>query len=1220
MTSSVRVNLHCHSDLSDGQLPPEQVVQLLARDGVRFAALTDHDTVAGLARFREAAAHAGIGVASGVEIFATTRFGEAHLLAYGFDPESPDLRAILAAVPQGGRASLATAARMPAPPPRPLPAEEVCQIVHRAGGRVFLAHPLQLERDPEKLRVILLELKAAGLDGIEAIYAPYGADETKALLGLARDCGLLVCCGTDLHGPDIPRLSLPGVDMPRDLWERFRDSLFSASGPRASAAVPAAASPYRKPTRLARTSFILRILLPTLLAIGLLIVAVFTFIVPAFKDALLSRKREMIRELTNSAWSILAEYHEEEKAGRLTREQAEEAAVQRVRFLRYGKEGKDYFWITDMRPRMVMHPYRTDLNGKDVSDFSDPKGNRVFMEFLRVVRERNEGYVEYVWQWKDDPARLVPKQSYVRGFAPWGWVIGTGIYVEDVHAEISALTNRIVRISVVIAVVIALLLVFVAQQSFRIERRRGLAEDALRESHDRYRALVEASKEGMMMVLDGRPTYANQTLLALLGYSDSEWPLLEIDDIVAEGGGLPRASQWLAAATAEGKAPEPTETRLRKKDGTTIDALLTVEQMTLAEKPGFILIARDLSTHKGLLAVLDRSRSAFQSLAGNLRAAVFRTSLDRRMRVLETNPAADTLFGLPPGAGGPRPGLADLFADPEEFEAFRRELTGNGKVVTRVTHLRGPAGTVAVSLSAVLIRGERGDEGYCDAVAEEMGAGRRELSERDALIADLQTPLLSLNEPVRRFMRALPACDYRTDLARAAAIMAQNHASALLVTGPGGEGIGLLSDSDFCDRVVGRGLAVGRPVFEVMTAPLVAVSPTALGYEAILLMREKNVRHLAVRDEAGAVIGVVRNKELLEPERYPLALLSRAIRGAGRVEDLAQHRARLPLLAQGLADGGARPRSTCRAITAVSDAIAQRLLLLAEEELGPAPAPFAFIVLGSGGREEQTLVTDQDNAIIFDPPAGTDPAAAHAYFTAVGERVCDWLDRTGYPLCKGGMMAKNPRWCAPLAAWKEYFSGWINVAEPKDLLDFNTCFDFRCIHGDAGLAAALRQHTLSEIAHTPAFFAHLAQNALHHRSLLGFFGKIVAETDVHGSQRTFNIKEATAPIVSFARLYALRGGAAETNTFDRLGRLQDMGVLTRVTSEEISQAYQFLISLRLAHQMDSIRSGQVPTNHISIKALTQIEETLLKQIFSQIAAFQKKISFDFLGGEWAQGA
>jgi CBS domain-containing protein len=590
------------------------------------------------------------------------------------------------------------------------------------------------------------------------------------------------------------------------------------------------------------------------------------------------------------------------------------------------------------------------------------------------------------------------------------------------------------------------------------------------------------------------------------------------------------------------------------------------------------------------------------------------------MRILEANPAATALLGRPPGEGGPRPGLADLFAEAEEFEVFRRELTGTSQVASRVTRLRGPSGPVAVALSAVLVRDEPGAEGYCDAVAEELGAGRAELSERDALIADLQTPLLSLNEPVRRFMRPLPACDYRTDLARAAAIMGQHRASALLVTGPGGEGIGLLADSDFCDRVVGRGLPVDRPVFEVMSAPLVAVAPTVLGYEATLLMREKGVGHLAVRDGTGAVLGVVRSTELLDPERYPLALLSRAIRGAGGVEDLTQHRRKLPLLVQALVDAGARPRSTCRAITAVSDAIAQRLLVLAVEELGPAPAPFAFIVLGSGGREEQTLVTDQDNAIIFDPPTGTDPAVAHAYFVAVGERVCDWLDRVGYPLCRGGMMAKSPRWCAPLSVWKEHFSGWIHVAEPKALLDFNTCFDFRCIHGDERLAAEVRRHALKEIARTTSFPVHLAQNALHHRPLLGFFGKIAAEADVHGSQRTFNVKEATAPIVSLARLYALRAGAAETSTFDRLGRLQATGVLTRAGGEEISQAYQFLMSLRLAHQMDSVRAGLEPTNHISIKALTQIEETMLKQIFSQIAVFQKKISFDFLGGEWAQGA
>ena len=363
-----------------------------------------------------------------------------------------------------------------------------------------------------------------------------------------------------------------------------------------------------------------------------------------------------------------------------------------------------------------------------------------------------------------------------------------------------------------------------------------------------------------------------------------------------------------------------------------------------------------------------------------------------------------------------------------------------------------------------------------------------------------------------------------------------------------------------------------------------------------------------------------RQVALAVPERHHPALLWRAIRAAGGVEEIARHRSELPRLVQGLVDAGERPRSTCRAITAVSDAVAQRLLLLAEAELGPAPAPFAFIVLGSGGREEQTLVTDQDNAIIFDPPAGTDPTAAQAYFSAVGERVCDWLDQVGYPLCKGGMMARNPRWCAPLAVWKEHFSGWIHAAEPKDLLDFNTCFDFRCIHGDEGLAVALRRHVLTEIAGTPSFFANLARNALHHRPLLGFFGKIVADTAAHGSQRTFNVKEATAPIVSFARLYAFRDGVAETSTFDRLGRLRDTGVLTPADGEEISQAYRFLMSLRLAHQLEDVRAGRAPTNHIGLEVLTQVEETVLKQVFLQIAAFQKRIAFDFLGGEWAQDA
>ena len=140
-------------------------------------------------------------------------------------------------------------------------------------------------------------------------------------------------------------------------------------------------------------------------------VAIFCVIVPAYERQILDHKREMISELTQSAVSILAEYEREERAGTLSREEAQREAVTRLRFLRYGEEGKDYFWVTDMRPVMVMHPYRPDLEGQDLSGFADPGGKRLFVEMVSRARADGAGYVEYVWQWKDDPSRIVPKTT-----------------------------------------------------------------------------------------------------------------------------------------------------------------------------------------------------------------------------------------------------------------------------------------------------------------------------------------------------------------------------------------------------------------------------------------------------------------------------------------------------------------------------------------------------------------------------------------------------------------------------------------------------------------------------------------------------------------------------------------------------------------------------------------------------------------------------------------
>ncbi len=126
-----------------------------------------------------------------------------------------------------------------------------------------------------------------------------------------------------------------------------------------------------------------------------------------------------------------------------------------------------------MHPTMIMHPYLPELNGQDLSDYEDLRGKSIFVAFVDAVRAQEGGFVDYYWQWKDDPARIVPKLSYVEAFRPWEWVVGTGIYVEDVKEGIAMVERRLIQTSTIVVVVIALLLLFGTRQSLKIDEARG---------------------------------------------------------------------------------------------------------------------------------------------------------------------------------------------------------------------------------------------------------------------------------------------------------------------------------------------------------------------------------------------------------------------------------------------------------------------------------------------------------------------------------------------------------------------------------------------------------------------------------------------------------------------------------------------------------------------------------------------------------------------------
>ncbi len=278
-------------------------------------------------------------------------------------------------------------------------------------------------------------------------------------------------------------------------------------------------------------SFFVRIVLPTVLTIILFLSVIFSILIPAIEKSSVDRKREMIRELTNSAWNILAKFEYDEQKGILSREDAQKKAIEQIKNLHYGQQMKDYFWINDMRPTMVIHPYRTDLNGKDLTDYKDPNGKRVFVEFVNMVKKNGSGYLEYMWQWKDDETRIVPKISYVKGFMPWGWIIGTGIYMEDVKAEIAEITTNIIQISAAILLIAMFLLFFIIAQNYQTEIRRYRAEQEVRDSESRFRSLVENSHTGIFIIQDDRIVYKNPEQERLFGPLPDNFNVTNFDKI-----------------------------------------------------------------------------------------------------------------------------------------------------------------------------------------------------------------------------------------------------------------------------------------------------------------------------------------------------------------------------------------------------------------------------------------------------------------------------------------------------------------------------------------------------------------------------------------------------------------------------------------------------------------------------------------------------------------
>ncbi|WP_300460751.1 cache domain-containing protein [Desulfobacula sp.] len=281
-------------------------------------------------------------------------------------------------------------------------------------------------------------------------------------------------------------------------------------------------------SKLKELKTLLQIIIPIWFVFFVFVFSIIFIFIPSLKNNLINQKEETIQKLTDSAVSLLSEYNQRVLSGELILEEAKSRAANRIRNLKYGPKGKDYFWITDMHPFMIMHPYRPDLETSDVTLFRDLEGNYPFMAMVEMVLKNKGGYVNYFWQSKDAPQKVVPKISYVKGFEPWGWIVGTGIYIEDVNFEIKGALDGLKTIFICILLLVLCLSVYITWQTIRSRNKKRLMEEAFRKEKETLSMILERTPHGISLVdNDGKYLYLNPYYTKITGYILEDIPSKE---------------------------------------------------------------------------------------------------------------------------------------------------------------------------------------------------------------------------------------------------------------------------------------------------------------------------------------------------------------------------------------------------------------------------------------------------------------------------------------------------------------------------------------------------------------------------------------------------------------------------------------------------------------------------------------------------------------------
>lgn len=468
----------------------------------------------------------------------------------------------------------------------------------------------------------------------------------------------------------------------------------------------------------------------------------------------------------------------------------------------------------------------------------------------------------------------------------------------------------------------------------------------------------------------------------------------------------------------------------------------------------------------------------------------------------------------------------------------------------------------------------------------------------------------SLDTPLERYALRNPiVCSPDLPVRKAVARMHENNVGSIIITDDERHPTGIFTLRDLRTMVAEEKGPLDTPVSQVMTRDPICLTAHADAFEAALLMAEHHFAHLCVIDEERRLIGVVSERDLFALQRVDLVNLARTIGTASHLRTLVSLRSDVSRLVDAMLAHGADSGQVVKIITTLNDVTVRRVLELNIKKNDPG-IPFTWLTFGSEGRQEQTLLTDQDNGILFDTPQGMTEDQVREKLLPFAQTVNQELAECGFTLCKGNIMASNPKLCLSGKEWDDWFIRFIDASTPQNLVYSSIFLDMRAVFGPTKPLEDLFDKVLTRIRKNALFQKMLAGNAITRRPPLTMFRSFRYASD--GKKHTLDLKrQGLAPFVEAVRVFALANGVEEANTLERMDRLVAREVFDPKDANAWKEAYSLIQAIRMRAHQEMLDRGEPLSNYINPDDLNPLDRRILRESFRQAQRLQQKLEVTY---------